>query len=193
MMNYKIFVFVLLLSFSFSKLFSYSWPVYPYITQPRVNGTYMEVRPNSSRTDERDHMHAGIDLRAYENTDIAPVLDGYVELVVRTGDVPYVRLSDIYGNYFEYKHLKNIPGDLSQDDPVDEATTFLGETDNNHHLHFSDGVNASGYYLYEPLYYFTDYEFEDEVVPSIDYIKVVKDLNGTESDSYSIEDLYICF
>ena len=90
-MKHNISILLIILMFN-SKIFSYSWPVYPYTTQPRINGTFMEVRSNSSGTDKRDHMHTGVDLQATGyTTPIAPVCETYIDEVNKTAAVPYIR------------------------------------------------------------------------------------------------------
>jgi len=178
--NYIIrFIFCLFITFS-AYSYAYPWPISDFNTQHIVSGTFGECRGNVTR----DHLHQGIDIDGSNNIAVYPVLDGTVDSWTTIPDrkTETLILMDNGDYKYTYVHLENVQAEVKEENyPVTAGETILGyiNTGDSNHLHFTDGTKYGD--KYNPLFHITP--FSDDTFPSVDFVKVVKNLNSDDTSS----------
>jgi len=175
----------LIIMFSFynyaQEEFNYPWPIRDFNTQHTVTGTFGECRGDGVVNE----FHRGIDIcMDGKNIPVYPVLDGTVNSWTTEGETETLILKDDYECSYTYAHLENVPTIIKVENyPVTAGETIIGyvHTEESNHLHFTDGTKYGD--KFNPLYYIIP--FSDNTPPVIDWIKVIKNYNPLNDDSYT--------
>ncbi len=130
----KLFVTILVFSFSFVSTQTYNWPCQPFDQQHWINGTFCECRSGTSG--DIDHFHEGIDIDLPAGNAVYSVIDGSVVSIGTADD--YGINSWIRVGRYAYVHVIPNPT-LSVGMQVTAYETILGWTNSWNHIHFKDG------------------------------------------------------
>jgi len=127
-------------------LWSYQWPVSPFVGAHPINGTLGEWRET--------HLHAGVDIGRGTGTEVYPSVDGLIPNPLGAADTYQNRhfikvLKKKEAGNFEYIHivpdttlLNELRSQEGQDYQVTAGVTLLGTVDDQNHLHFEENDGA---------------------------------------------------